>query len=703
MNQRRRGSKLPPGCFWLSLIMSAALLNSKAMAAEADEAETVETRPMEYVQVTATRQEESVYDVSEAVTVVDARRIAEIAPQVISEVLRFEPGAFFQQTTPGQGIPIVRGLKGSQVLHLVDGMRLNNAFFRDAPNQYIGLVDPFDTERVELVRGASPTLYGADAMGGVVQFLTNEERFEGSEWQSRARLYGSFASADDSLVGRAQAAAGFEGRSFSGGVTWRSHDDRRVGGGEVIRPSDYRVEGGDFKWLETVGSGELVLSAQSLEQPSTPRVDELVPGFGQDRPSSEQYAFEPNKRSFLHARYRADIDTRWLSRISLDVARQVIDDDRITQDYGSAFVTAERNRSTLDGFTFQALSEFPDGASSLTWGGEYYTDTVDSSRTVTNLDNGDQNPARGRFPDGSTMDSAAVYASLAWNNDSLRIHGGLRYSAFDIFLPASGEVPAAALSPTDLTGDIHFELALSERVNLVANAGRGFRPPNVFDLGTLGPRPGNRFNRPNPNLEPESVWSYDVGIKTRGERWQAEVYVFYADYEDKIGSRETGEITDSGRVVVQSDNINQAELYGIESGIRGYLGDTLEVYGVLNLMRANETEADGLEFPGDRIPPANGKVGLVWRPRDELRIEPYLGFAAEQDRLSPRDERDPRINPAGTPGWGTINLLASYQPIENLQLGLRLENLGDKNYREHGSGIDAPGRNLGLWFNYSFN
>ena len=73
-----------------------------------------------------------------------------------------------------------------------------------------------------------------------------------------------------------------------------------------------------------------------------------------------------------------------------------------------------------------------------------------------------------------------------------------------------------------------------------------------------------------------------------------------------------------------------------------------------------------------------------------------------QDRLSPRDEEDPRINPLGTTGWGTINLLVNWQASPHLELGLRLENLADKKYREHGSGIDAPGRNIGFWFNTSF-
>ena len=79
-----------------------------------------------------------------------------------------------------------------------------------------------------------------------------------------------------------------------------------------------------------------------------------------------------------------------------------------------------------------------------------------------------------------------------------------------------------------------------------------------------------------------------------------------------------------------------------------------------------------------------------------------MDFASQQDRLSPRDVLDPRINPDGTPGWATINLLFSWQASARTELGFRLENLADKDYREHGSGINAPGRNLGVWFNTQF-
>lgn len=699
------GRSLPPLILLLCHMCLAHPAASGSEAVPDEEMEDPDGR-METVQVTATRRARSVYDVSEAVTVIRAAEVAARAPQVVAEVLRDEPGAFFQSTTPGQGVPIVRGLKGSQVLHLVDGMRLNNAFFRDAPNQYVGLVDPHNTDRVELVRGAAPSLYGADAMGGVMQILSPEPRFEGPGWQNSGRLYGSFNSADDSAAMRAEAAAGRSGRSLSGGISFRSHDDRRVGGGEVAAPSGYRVRAGDFKWLQEAGeNGEVMLSVQALEQPSTPRVDELVPGYGQDHPSSRQFEFQPNRRSFVHARYRLDGEFAWFTDMTVDIARQVIVDDRLTQEFASPERVDEANRSTLDGVTVQVLTPLPQTKQSLdlSWGGEYYSDSVDSSRSVTDTDTGITGAARGRFPDGSTMDNAAAYALLTWHGESLEVRGGLRYSNFRIVLPPGEELERVVLSPDDLTGDIHFDWRLTPSVHIVSNIGRGFRPPNVFDLATLGPRPGNRFNVPNPDLEAESVWSYDIGLKSRGDRWQAEVFLFYSDYRDKISSELTGDITESGRLVVRSANLNEARLYGLESGIRGYLDEALEVYGVLNLMRGEETGDDGTTVPGDRIPPLNGKLGLVWQPRANLRIEPFVAFAGEQDRLSPRDETDPRMDPAGTSGWGTLNLLASWQTTEQIELGLRLENLGDKNYREHGSGIDAPGMNAGLWLDYRFD
>jgi len=142
------------------------------------------TEGLETVQVTATRRAESTFDVPVATDVIDRDEIRAAAPQTVMEALRGQAGAYVQQTTPGQGVVVLRGLKGSEVLHVVDGFRLNDAIFRNAPNQYVALVDSQSLARIEAVRGPMSALYGSDAMGGVLQMLTWEPRFEGSEWQT---------------------------------------------------------------------------------------------------------------------------------------------------------------------------------------------------------------------------------------------------------------------------------------------------------------------------------------------------------------------------------------------------------------------------------------------------------------------------------------------------------------------------------------
>ena len=97
---------------------------------------------LEEIQVTATRISRAANEVAIAVSLLDDEDITALAPENLAEAMRGSVGAMYQQTTPGQGTPKLRGLKGSQVLHLVGSMRLNNSFFRSAPNQYLAARQP---------------------------------------------------------------------------------------------------------------------------------------------------------------------------------------------------------------------------------------------------------------------------------------------------------------------------------------------------------------------------------------------------------------------------------------------------------------------------------------------------------------------------------------------------------------------------------
>ncbi|MEP7096279.1 MAG: TonB-dependent receptor [Dokdonella sp.] len=658
------------------------------------------TVALEQIQVTATRRPQSTIDVAAAVTVVDAEQIAADSPQTIADYLRGVPGAFVQSTTPGQAIPIVRGLKGSEVLHLVDGFRLNTAFFRNAPNQYFALVDAQNVERIEVVRGPSSTLYGSDAMGGVVQVLTPEQRFDSANWDARGHVRTQFASGDLSNVTRLDGAAGREDLSIAGGVTWQDVGERRPGGGPRLPQSEFRAWAADTKLIwAPLADHELMFNVQYLKQPRTPRFDELVPGFGQTTASSDEFFFEPNDRLLMHARYRWTAMNAAFDTAELHLGQQIINDDRRSRGAGSSNRDLEKNRDRLRGFTGSFNKQLD--AHELAYGFEAYLDTVDSSRIRVNTKTGTASTRAPRFPDGSTMDSFALYL-----NDSIalaprwQLDVGARYSRFDIELPTGGAGVGAKLTPDDLTGNAGLTFKASDSVRLVSNVGRGFRAPNIFDLGVFGDRPGGRFAIPNTDLKPETVITWDLGVKVEKSGLQGEAFVWHSNYKDKITSVDIGKDAE-GRILVQNRNVTKLELWGAEIGARWTFDDALRVYGVLNYTRGTEQYV-GDEYAADRIPPLNGRLGAEWRFAPTWRLDAWAQYAARQDRLSPRDRIDPRVNPAGTAGWNTWNVGIGWEFTRDSTLGLRLTNLADQRYREHGSGVDEVGRSATLVLDWRF-
>lgn len=673
--------------------ISAVLAQGLSAATDADEEVRRSARMLDQIQVTATRQAESAFDVPVATTVLNREHIDRSAPQVVMDLLHGEPGTYVQQTTPGQGVVIVRGLKGSEVLHLVDGFRLNTAFFRNAPNQYMALVDSQNLDGIEVVRGPSGTLYGSDAMGGVVQLFSESPRFRGQDLQMGGRLRGIYASADQSMLARASAAMGTEDWSFTTGVTYQDVDNLRVGGGDELPFSGFIARAGNAKLVwRAAQDHEFTLQTQYLKQPSTPRHDELVPGFNQTRPNSALFLFEPQARQFAQARWRWDARSDLFDGLELQFGRQKVIDDRRSRDFGTVNEDREQNSSELYGLTAQMHKAL--GAHQLTWGAEWYQDEVRSFRDRLNINTGIVSARPSRFPDGSTMDSFALYlADDLRLSERTNVYAGLRWSRADVVMPATAAGPGVDISPKDVSGHLGWRFRVSESVNLVSNYGRGFRAPNIFDLGTFGDRPSNRFNVPNTDLDSETVDTLDFGVKWSQEQFEAELIGYVSRYNDKITSVLTGEVTETGRLVTQSRNIVGLDLWGFESALRWYPSEALEGYLTATYTRGDES-FEGSKGAADRIPPLFGKLGAIWALDSRWSVEAYSFYAVRQDRLSVRDRVDPRINPDGTAGWVTLNARVDFRLSDALRLSLRAENIGDVRYREHGTGLDEPGRNV---------
>jgi outer membrane receptor protein involved in Fe transport len=646
---------------------------------------------LDEILVTATRRTVSIAEVSSGLTLVDGASARD--QKLVTDALAVEVGVFLQQTTPGQGAPIIRGLKGSSVLHLVDGIRLNNAIFRSAPTQYFALVPTGAVERIEVLRGTPASLYGSDAVGGVVQLVTRVPRFDSEQTAYRGEVYAAYDTAElgRMLSGTIDAGNSRIATSFSADLL--ETGDRRTGSGERIGPSGY--ESRAARWVLAGRPDEnrsWLFDVHYLEQPETPRVDELVPGFGQPEPSSSEFFFKPNRRVFVHGKYGHEDGALGLDW-NVDLAWQRIDDDRTSRDFEATDRRYESNRSDLYGLVASG-SRVSDSGSWVA-GVEAYLDEVSSRRSEENLVDGQVTVLTPRFPDGSEIERFALFGNTErYVSERNILSGGLRVSHENVSLPATPVSVAASVDVTDTSGDIGWIFNASEDWQVVANAGFGFRAPNVFDLGTLGNRPGNRFNIPNPELDSERVIQFDAGVRYSGDRARFELMVYTLDYSDRITSVLTGDVTPEGRDVVQSVNAADSTIRGFEGGAGFDISDAISVDAVLNYTWSEQRVPGSPAEPGDRIPPLSGRLNVGYDAGGDVRLDAWLRFAGEQDRLSARDAGDIRIDPNGTSGWGILGARGTWDVRGGWQFMLGIDNVLDKRYRVHGSGLDAPGRNF---------
>ena len=103
-----------------------------------------------------------------------AKRLSELQPATLGDALINTGQVFVQKSQMGGSSPVLRGFEASRVLLVVDGVRMNNATYRAGHLQDIITIDPFMLDRMEVNFGSGSTLYGSDALGGVLYFKTKD-------------------------------------------------------------------------------------------------------------------------------------------------------------------------------------------------------------------------------------------------------------------------------------------------------------------------------------------------------------------------------------------------------------------------------------------------------------------------------------------------------------------------------------------------
>ena len=129
-------------------------------------------KKLEEVVVYANKFAEKKKNIAQKIDVIDAKSIAHYNSQNTGDLLINTGNVFVQKSQQGGSSPVVRGFEASRILLVVDGVRMNNAIYRAGHLQNSITVDQNMLERVEVQYGPSSTMYGSDALGGVIHFRT---------------------------------------------------------------------------------------------------------------------------------------------------------------------------------------------------------------------------------------------------------------------------------------------------------------------------------------------------------------------------------------------------------------------------------------------------------------------------------------------------------------------------------------------------
>lgn len=688
-------------------------------------------------EITVTAERGAVADLERAAPIVTVRTADDFRSRplaTIGNALDGATGVMVQQSASAQASPFLRGLTGYQVLNLIDGIRLNNTTFRSGPNQYLAFIDPSQGERIEAMLGPASAQFGSDAMGGAIQVLTPPARFSTSgAWALTGALDLFAGSADET-----RAAAGsifIRGRNLTGmaGASHRRLGDLRAGNGSdshhVLRRlfglDDDQIEGllgarqvdTGFtqsavyaKGAARLGAGQTLTAwYQRSDQDEVRGYKDLWGGLGRIRSD-----FDPQRLQLLYARYER-LDLAGLDWLSATFSVNGQDDGSVRQNLRPVDpIVRDAVGADAYGYTVQA-GVHAGARHTLVFGGEVYDEHVTARRDETNPVTGVTLQKRALYPNGSRYLTTGLFLQDqvdVWRGDHGRgivARVGGRFTRVDVRTDAdanrsdAGEslgVVDAEDAYQDWTFNTSLTVSLSRTVSVHGLVGRGFRAPNLNDLGALGlndlgyevPASSSvgagasigasdgegvlSTGRAVAELESERLMNYELGVALNHDRFYLRVQGFDAELRAPIVRRtlvfpaaappstlagvpvaplaQTAAQREQGVVSVATSVDPRAVKAFVNEGSARYSG--VEATGRYRLAARWSVDARYSYLAGHdlsptrpvrRLPPQQGMLALRYRPGGVLSwIEASALVSGAQDELSGGDLTDERIGAA---------------------------------------------------------
>jgi iron complex outermembrane receptor protein len=611
----------------------------------------------------------SQFDAFQPTTVLSGQELTKQLESSLGATLENQPGLSSRSFGSAPSRPVIRGLDGDRVQILQDGQRTGDLSSQSGDHGVT--VNPAAAERIEVVRGPATLLYGANAIGGLVNIITNEIPTAPVQGASGEVTFDAGTAAQETGgAGHVQLGNGKFAVNIGGGGRRAGDFDTPLGpvlnshsrtaftsvgaawtGEKAHVGASYGYD--DSKYgIPVVESGTLQL---------TPRRHALTFRAGAERLTG---AFEAFRATVAVRRYQHD------ELEGEEVGTNFRNDTTELQVMGSHRAIG-RMRGSVGAW---ALDRAFDAT-----GAEALSPAVDQ---------------RGF--------AAFAYEEVTWPHVTLQFGGRVDQTNY----APLGEPKRDFTNGSISAGLLLRPAAADDRLTIAASLARAARPPALEEMFFFGVHHGNfAIEVGNPGLQSERALGIDLSLRWRTPRASGEVTYFRNDIDDYIFRRnmdheEFEERRDefvmrfdgrepAGHAEHEGEEEGGGEeeelafvefvgadalLQGIESHADFQLTSTLTAEAGLDLVRGALKEND---LPLPRIPPMKFRGGLRYQ-RNALQIGGQVIVAAKQDRLS--------TNETPTEGYTLLKLYSSYSfasPGVTHTITARLDNVTNELYRSH--------------------
>ena len=687
----------------------------------------------EYV-ISASKSRESKLIIPYMVDVMDQNVLYETTGITAAEILEGTGNIMVQKTQGGGGSPILRGFEANKILLVVDGIRLNNAIYRNGHLQNSITIDQAILERTEVIFGPTSIMYGSDALGGVIHYYTRDPCLaEDSNTLVNVQAFSQLASATRNKTGHLDFSVGNRKWGTLTSITSKDLGEIRIGArrspilgnwGKVMQYVD-QVNGIDstlknkntliqkntgYRQLDILQKlryapskyVDWILNFQYSKSSNIHRVDKLNDYDG-DNLKYASYYYGPQKRLLISLKNVLKKDNRFFTNMTTIAAYQKIDEDRGSRKFQNPELLTQQEDVHVFSLNMDLLKVW--GVShKLTYGMEFTHNMVASQARYENIYNGDQRPALTRYPDGGSLTwNISAYASYKWIlAKKLVLNAGSRYNWGELSSVFSSPLlpyNRIHISHGAFTGSIGLVFTPSDSWQLNSILSTGFRNPNVDDYGKVRAK-DDYVTVPNEKLTPEYSYNAEIGISRIVKGFiKIEVVGYYSYLEDAIvrtGYQLNGEDSlsyDGDRYRITTNyNAGQACIYGASMSFTSNLNNRIFLKGTLNYTKGLNL-ADNV--PLGHIPPIFGRASISYR-KNRFFVNPYIvyhGIKNVSDFSPYGEDNDDEAMAYGFPSWWTAHIKAGFQVGGHLNFVLAIENLFDQFYKPYASGISAPGRN----------